>query len=203
MRKLLAVLLVTGIVITGAWCYIYMSYTGVQHFIMERSVLGNWQGAQEDLLSYRSAKASYPIEKIAFLERFKLRLRYNEGVLKARSGNNEEAVAAFRDAALSAEPKIAGPALFNLAFYEILKSNFTEARSYLRKALLLIPGDYETKVNLEILLKKIKAKEKKTKKTGLDLQKRPGKQLQPGEQWRYDVPEHDRQGGPGSRRRYL
>jgi hypothetical protein len=91
---------------------------------------------------------------------------------------------------------VAASALHNLALYAIEKGEHEIARLHLSRALCLNPSDTETKVNLELVLKRIRAQ-------GLELKmQEEGGRVLPGEQWR-DMPGQEGESGPESRRSYL
>jgi tetratricopeptide (TPR) repeat protein len=196
MKKVIAIILIAGIVLLSVWCWAYQSYLEVQDRIVEMNETGDWAGAMEQLRAYQSRRISYVVYNIPLLERFKLRLRYNEGVVSGELGDLRASESAFHDAVQSAENDIAASALYNLALYAISRDNLDVARSHLSKALLLNSSDTETKVNLELVLRKIRIRDMKIK--GLD---KKG-QVLPSEQWR-DMPSDEGESGMESRRSYL
>lgn len=199
MRKLVALFLVLGIALLGGWLWVYESYVDIQDTVLRRFECGDCYGAMERLQAYQSSKASYAIYNIPLLDRFRLRLRYQEGVISGRLGDIGASESAFKDAARSDEPGVAANALYNLAFYAIDKDDLRSAKSLLSNSLRLRPDDVEAKVNLELVLKKIRAR---GLQSDVKQRKQEGKVV-PGEQWRHDLQKREGEGVPGPRRSYL
>lgn len=204
MRKTIALFLVMIIGTLGLWNRVFSSYLDVQAGIMQKLSAGDCTGALDDLEGYRSSKSAYIIKRVAFLNTFRLRLRYNEGVLNAKLGNMEVAERAFNDSSGSVENETASSALYNLAIFAVKRNDLRSAQTYLSRSLVLDPSDVESKVNFEVLLRKLRGKD-----YGIDIGREkdrrasPGVKRKPGEQWRLDIPEEDGQGGTATRRSYL
>ncbi len=198
MRKFVALFLVTTIGLLGAWLWVYQSYIEVQDSIMQKYECGDWDGAVERLQAYQASSVSYPVYNFPFLERLRLRLRYHEGVTSGRLGDMEGSEVAFRDATRSDEPDIAAKAFYNLALYAIEKGDLESARSLLSSALRLSPGDVDAKVNLELVLMRIRLRRLQAG----EMKKRAA-QVSPGEQWRHGIEKREGEGSVKSRRSYL
>lgn len=199
MKRLVAVLIVAALALLGAWSWIYGAYFEAQSGIVEKCGTGDWAGAMERLREYREGKASYLVYHLPVLERFRLRLRYNEGVASGKLGDAEASGRAFQDAALSSEVDIAAASLYNLALLAAGRGDMESARAHLGSALRLVPGDTEAKVNLELVLKRMRVPDTEPRAAGE--QKKEGRA--PAEQWR-DMPSYEEgPGGSESRRSYL
>jgi len=200
MKKLIAILIVTSIALLGIWSWIYGSYVKIQNGIVEKCETGNWVGAMERLRRYQESKSSYLIYNLPYFKKFRLRLTYNEGVINGNLGDSDASERAFRDAALSREIEIAEASLYNLALLATGRGDVESAGAHLSSALRLIPGDVDAKVNLELVLKRMKVPVMEQPR-GEGKQRKNG--LPPVEQWR-DLPSYEE--GPGdskSRRSYL
>lgn len=196
MKKAIAIIIVAGIIFLNVWCWAYQSYFEAQDRIVEMYETGDWVGAMKQLQAYRSERISYVMYKNPILERFKYRLRYNEGVIAGELGDLRASESALKDAVQSVENEIASYALYNLALYAVSRNNLDVAKSHLSKALLLNPLDIETRVNLEVVLKKIRIRDMRIR--GMDEDGQP----LPLEQWR-DMPSEEGESGMESRRSYL
>lgn len=199
MKKLIAILIVTALALLGTWLWIYGSYFDAQLRIVDTYQSGDWTGAMAKVNEYRSGKASYLMYHLPFMEKFRLRLRYNEGVIRRKLGDTVASGLAFRDAALSPEVDIAAASLYNLALLSVKRGDMESAREHLSSALRLVPSDTEAKVNLELVLKRIRVLEMESR--GTSDQRKEGRA--PAEQWR-DMPSYEEgQSNPESRRSYL
>ncbi len=203
MRKLGVFFLLIAISLAAAWCWVYGSYLALQGEVADRAGRGDWHGAREALYQYRGKTASLSIDRLPFLKKFKNRLRYNEGVVSAKLGDQIGASRAFSDASHAAEKNIAALSHYNLALYALGRQDMETARMHFSRALCFQCWDKETKVNLELVLKEIKARDADARKTEMESDKKPGLEQQPGEQWRLDIPEYEGPGGIGSGRSYL
>jgi len=196
MKKYTAIVLAGLIVLFVSWTLIYEPYLQVQSGIARASVSGDYSESLELIREYRSSWPSYFMYNVLLLERFRLRLLYNEGVASGMLGDISAAEAAFRESAQSAEKRIAAPSLYNLALISIERGQLEVARSLLSKSLAIAPSDMEAKVNLELVIKRL-GNEKIERPTAGEKER-----AVPSEQWR-DMPAINGKSAPGSRRSYL
>jgi tetratricopeptide (TPR) repeat protein len=196
MKKVTAIIIIAGIVLLNVWCWACQSYLDIQDKVVEMNETGDWAEAMNQIRAYQSRKISYIVYSNPLLERFKLRLRYNEGVVSGELGDVRASETALQDAVQSSEKDIAASALYNLALFAITRDNLDVAKSHLSKALLLNPSDTEIKVNLELVLKKIRIRDMDIKGSG------EGGNVLPLEQWR-DMPSDEGESGMELRRSYL
>lgn len=196
MKKSIAIVIVAGITLLNVWCWTYQSYLEVQDRVVAINETGEWKAAIERIREYQAESVSYVMYNVPLLERFMYRLRYNEGVIHGELGDIKAAEFSLKEAVQSVEKDIASSALYNLALYAVSRGNLDVAKSHLSKALLLNPFDIETKVNLELVLKKIRMRDMVIMKVDDE-----GQPL-PLEQWR-DMPSEEGESGMESRRSYL
>jgi tetratricopeptide (TPR) repeat protein len=197
-KKILTSLIVFSLLAVGMWCLTFKVYYDTNDKVSNKLLLGDWPGALDSIKAYQENLLSYPIYNYSKLEKYRYRLFYLEGVVSHDVGNFEAANAAFRKAAKSQEVLIAATSRYNLAYYAMKENGLNKAQSLLNEVLMLSPNDIDAKINLELMLKKIQARQK------IDLPKETEKkesirpQAEPGEQWRLDVPDEDGEGGSGA-----
>ena len=177
MKKILSIAVLLAIALTGLWCLVSKAYYDTGDEAASRLSLGNWPGALDTLRAYQESVLSYPVYNLAWMEKFRLRLRYLEGVVAAGSGKPEAAAAAFRKVARSPEAPMAAAATYNLALYALQENRLQKAQGLFNDALMLDPDDTAAKINLELTLHKI---------------------VEPGEQWRLEVPDEEGEGSGGT-----
>jgi len=203
-KKIITTLILLSMLVIGTWCLIFGAYYDINDEVSNRLSLGDWPGALNSIINYQSEVLSYPIYNFPKLEKYRFRLNYLEGVVSNDVGNYEAAIIAFKKAAKSQETFIAAASRYNLAYYAMKENGLNKAQSLLHEALMMAPNDVEAKINLELILKKIQARQQlelpeKTKKKDFI---KP--QAEPGEQWRLDVPDEDGEGsGASSGRNFL
>ena len=192
--------LMVCIAVLGAWTWVYQSYDVAQREAAENYRRGDVVGMRDGLLQYESSRAAYPIFALRYFEKFKQRLAYTKGVAYAGLGDSVKAVTAFRETAQTHEEQIAGRALYNGAHYLIFGNELDAARDAYRKVLTLVPSDVPTKINLELLLKKIQERNA----DGDGLKKKNGQNKAPasGDYWKREIPNQDSSGGDSSGRIY-
>jgi tetratricopeptide (TPR) repeat protein len=203
-KKVLSTLILLSLLGVSTWCLTFNTYYDTNDEIAKRLSLGNWPGALDSVKRYQENILSYPVYNFQKLKKYRLRFNFLEGVVYNEVGDEEKATAAFMKAAKSQETSIAAAAKYNLAYYAVKGSNLQKTQSLLNEALMMDPNDVDAKINLELVLKKIQEREK------IDLQEETEKkepikpQVEPGEQWRLDVPDEEGEGsGASSGRSFL
>ena len=197
-KKSISILILLSMVAVGMWCLAIKAYYDTSDEITGRLALGDWLGAHDLLESYQDSILSYPLYNSANLEKYRYRLIFLEGIVANEGGRYDTASSAFRKAAKSSDGYISSASRYNLAYYAAKENNLKKAQSLLNEALMIAPGDVEAKINLELILKKIQARqqlelpEKKEKKDSVE------PQAEPGEQWRLDVPDDEGEGSAAS-----
>lgn len=197
-KKLLSIVLLLAIAVTGLCSLVSKAYYDTGDEAASRLSLGNWPGALDRIRAYQESVLSYPVYNLAVLEKFRLRLRYLEGVVAAGTGKPEAAAAAFRKVATSPETFMAAAATYNLALYALQENRLQKAQALFNDALMLNPDDTAAKINLELTLQKIVARKaaELPEETQNEEALRP--QPEPGEQWRLEVPDEEGEGSGGA-----
>lgn len=198
MKKLLSITLLLAIALTGLWCLVFKTYYDTDDEAASRLSLGNWPGALETLKAYQESVLSYPVYSLAVLEKFRLRLLYLEGVVAAGSGKPDAAAVAFRKVAASPEAPMAAAATYNLALYALQENMLQKAQVLFNDALMLDPDDIAAKINLELTLHKIVAREAAELPEETEKEEALRPQAEPGEQWRLEVPDEEGEGSGGT-----
>jgi tetratricopeptide (TPR) repeat protein len=197
-KKTISILIILSLFVAGIWCLVFKAYYDTSDEIAQKLSLGDWPGALDSLKSYQSSILSYPVYNSSKLKKFRSRLVFLEGIVANDTGNFDMAAASFRKAARSQEIAVSAASKYNLAYYAIKDNNIGKAKSLLNEALMMAPNDVEAKINLELILKTIQARqileppEKTKKKDSI----KP--QAEPGEQWRLDVPDEEGEGSGAS-----
>jgi tetratricopeptide (TPR) repeat protein len=203
-KKVLNALFLFSLVAVSTWCLIFKAYYAANDEVARRLSLGDWPGGLNSIKTYQKNILSYPIYNFSKLKKYRFRLNYLEGVVFNDVGNFETATAAFRKAAKSHEVLIAAASKYNLAYYAIKENGLNEAQSLLNEALMVDPNDVEAKINLELLLKKIQARQKEALPEETKKKEPIRPQVEPGEQWRLGVPDEKGEGsGASSGRSFL
>ena len=200
MKKGLAGFLVLTALSLYTWTWTYDAYERTVQASIASIGTRDGKGAIEAIRTYRESHASYLIRNVRYLERFDKRLRYHEGVAYLLLGDDRAAEDALREAAKSPERDIAARAFYDLAFPALNRNDLEGAKNHLAKALELKPSDVSTKVNLELLLQRIKAQGagKGKGEKGQEGQQQPAQ----SDLWRLDIPKNDGSSNSGSRRSY-
>lgn len=197
-NKIVSILLLLSLLVVGSWCLVFKAYYETSDEVASRLSLGDWPGALGCLESYRKNPLSYPICKVPRLKGYLLRLNYMEGVVFNQMGNYEAATSFFQKAAESRETAVAAAAKYNLAYYAMKENGLDKARSLLNEALTLNPDGVEAKTNLELILKKIQARQRMDLPEKSERKESIRPQATPGEQWRLEVPDEESEGSGAS-----
>jgi hypothetical protein len=197
-KKSISILILISMAAVGLWCFAIKAYYDTSDEIKSRLALGDWLGAHGLLKSYQDNILSYPLYNSKKLKKYRYRLIFLEGIVANKGGHYDAASVACLKAAKSSDEYISSASRYNLAYYAAKENNLKKAQSLLNEALMIAPGDVDSKINLELILKKIQARqqlelpEKKEKKDSV----KP--QAEPGEQWRLDVPDEEGEGSAAS-----
>lgn len=197
-NKIVCILIVFSLLAGSTWCLVFNAYYDASEEVGNRLSLGDWPGALDTLHNYQKNPLAYPIYNASKLKKYRFRLNYLEGVIYSDVGNSEAATSFFRKAAESQEATIAAAARYNLAYYAMKENGLDKARSLLNETLMLNPNDVGAKINLELILKKIEARQQMDLPEESEKRETIRPQAAPGEQWRLDVPDEEGEGSGAS-----
>ncbi len=197
-KKVFSILVLLSLLAVSTWCLIFNAYYDTSEIVNSRLIQGDWAGALGSIKYYQKNPLSYPVYNAAKLKKFRFRLNYLEGVVYNSVGNSEAASLSFRKAADSQEVAIGAAAKYNLAYYAIQEDGLDRARTLLNETLMLDPDDVAAKINLELILKRIQARQQMEVPEKLKKQETIQPQAEPGEQWRLEVPDEESEGSGSS-----
>lgn len=173
----------------GLWIWMYGAYERTEQRMFTLLAAGDGVGAVEAGSAWRDSYAAYAMRHTPYLGIFEKRIRYHEGVGNMLVGDDRAADEAFLDAAEASEADIAAQARYNLASSALGRNDLEAAKGHLTKALAINPADPETKVNLELLLKKMETMQKPSSAAASDL-------------WKLGMPPQNGDPNSGSKRSY-
>jgi hypothetical protein len=87
---------------------------------------------------------------------------------------------------------------YRYRLYSMKEKGLNKAQSLLNETLMLDPNDVDAKINLELMLKKIQARQKVDLPEETEKKESIRPQAEPGEQWRLDIPDKDGEGSGAS-----
>ncbi|HXV26823.1 MAG TPA: hypothetical protein VD862_02270 [Candidatus Paceibacterota bacterium] len=160
-RTLIAALML----IAGAlayWSWSYREYDRTLRTVLTAQAGSDPAAYAAALESLAASRASWVLRQIPELQR---RLDYAGGVLSLMTGDTESADRAFSVTAGAHTDAIAARALYNRGNLAVARRQLETAKDQYITALKADPGDLQTKINLELLLKRI---EQEAKSSGKD-----------------------------------
>jgi Ca-activated chloride channel family protein len=140
------------------------------------------------LKSFESAAASRPADSAA---------AFNLADALYKNGKYDEAAALFSSLGGKTDSGLAGPARYNLGNSLFQKQDFQGAVRAYRDALRLMPGDADTRRNLELALRELKRQQDQQKQKEQDQQKQ--KEQQDQKQQQDQQQKQDQKGAPSPR----
>lgn len=208
MNKLILALFVIVVILLGSWCWSYSTYKDTIDSVISLYALKNDLPAALLLKEFRKSAVGTLYRQIPPLSKLYERTIFAEATAKMRLGEIQAASELFQLVTSSKHAEIQHVSSYNLALLHVRKGDLISARTELSNSLRMMPGDLDSKYNLEILARK--EQERKKKKLDQEGSTLPPQSMMKKESqhftedlWRFETPEEGESSDSKIRRRYL
>ena len=157
MRRTLLTAALAASLFLGLWCWSFDRYRESVDEALTAQTGGDPAAFTAALERLTKSYAAPVIRELPLLDR---RLAFAHGALALSAGKHDEAVTRLTEASHNGEDLLASRALYDLGNLALAKGNLEGARELYIRALTLDPSDLQTKINLELLLQRIKEEQK-------------------------------------------
>ena len=152
MRRTLVLAALAAAVFLAVWCWSYDRYrTGIRE-ALDAQTGGDPAVFSAALRRLTDSRAAFVLKEVPLLER---RLAFAHGAVALASGKHDDAVMRLTEVSANGDDGLSARAAYDLGNLALAKANLEGAREHYIKALTLDPGDLQTKINLELLLKRM------------------------------------------------
>lgn len=153
MRRILLTAAAAAGVFLAVWCWSFDRYRTAMADALSAQTGGDPVAFAAALDRLSQSYASKVVGELPVLER---RLAFAGAARAFSAGKHDEANGLLVKSSAGGEDVLAADALYDLGNLAVAKSNLEGARDQYIKALTLNPGDLQTKINLELLLQRMK-----------------------------------------------